>query len=414
MPDEPTPPHPLEAALRAQAERRRAELDAGRPPALPGPVRAALLRELERGATPTREERSRSAPWWWRWQTLLATTACVLLAVGIFRRGVEPFSQRTEKAPPPPGAVAEKQQQEAAGPSASAADERRERAASPALEQGTPRDADVAIVPPAPPAPAAAPAPVTRPAPPSEAPGRESADRPPASFDESPTRGVAAAGSASSSEAPAVRIQPPASAGGGAVRSPGSSPGALLGAAKPAPTAAVASQRFLQTPLQQTLRSARAVGSSPVLTDFTLRREGDTLVIRDGDGSEYRAPLAAAKEAASSTDALKKDAARRRAAANGPSTTEDQPVAFRATGVNQTLKQTVVIEGILRPAPAEESLAAAPPARPKAAAAPAPAKPQAPASRAVAPNRASIRGRAIISDQEYAIEAEEAAPPAKR
>ena len=390
MPDEPSAPHPLEDALRAQAARRRADLDAGRPPELPGPVRAALLRELERGAAPTRDQRApHSAPWWWRWQTLLVTTACVLLAVGIFRREADSPPAATDKISPPtasaPSVAADRRK--STGPT----EAMRERTVVPSPEPATSRDADLAAAPP--------PAPVI---PPAGQAGGTFADRPAPPADEERAQ-----------PPPATRLEPPSPPGRSIASAPAASTDALLGgAAKPAPAATVASQRFLQTPLQQTLRSARAVGSSPVLTDFTLRRDGDTLVIRDGDGSEYRAPLDAAKRESNRTDAFKKDASRRGIAANDRSAADGEPVAFRATGVNQTLKQTVVIEGILRPALAEESPAAAAPlARSKAAAAPAPAKPKEALSRAAAPSRASIRGRAIISGQEYAVEAEEAGPP---
>lgn len=393
MPDDPSAPHPLEAALRAQAERRRGELDAGRPPTLPGPVRAALLRELERGATPAREERGRSAPWWWRWQTVLATAACVLLAVGIFRRETSPFTPAAEKSaaplPPPPSTAADRR--EAPAP----AEERRARELSPAPEPTTSRDADVAAV--APP-----PAPII---PPAGATGGTFAERPaPAGADEQ----------SAAPSAPAIRLEQPKAPGQPIAAAPAPPTDALLGrAAKPAPAAASASQRFLQTPRQQTLRSAQSVGASPVLTDFTLRREGSTLVIRESDGSEYRASITAKREAGS-TDAFKKDASRRGQAANRAEA-DDQAVTFRATGVNQTLKQTVVIEGTFRPAGAEEARDAAPAARPKAAAAPAPAKVKEAESRAAGPGRASVQGRAIISGREYAVEAEEAGPaPAAR
>ena len=76
MADEtPEPIHPLDAGLRAQAAKRRAELGAVEPE-MPGPMRAQLQSEY-RVSVAGRRDRAAESPgflaWFFQWQRALAT-----------------------------------------------------------------------------------------------------------------------------------------------------------------------------------------------------------------------------------------------------------------------------------------------------------------------------------------------------
>src|SRR5450432_2942083 len=87
MPEENTEPsHPLDAGLRSQAAKRRAELGAAEP-AMPGPMRAQLQSELSRLQAQEargREERPGFLAWLFQWQRALATVGVTLFVVGFF------------------------------------------------------------------------------------------------------------------------------------------------------------------------------------------------------------------------------------------------------------------------------------------------------------------------------------------
>src|SRR4249920_1981094 len=87
MPDEsPEPIHPLDAGLRAQAAKRRAELGAVER-SMPGPMRTQLQAEISRQHAPANrspKERPGFLAWFFQWQRALATVGVTLLVVGLF------------------------------------------------------------------------------------------------------------------------------------------------------------------------------------------------------------------------------------------------------------------------------------------------------------------------------------------
>lgn len=98
---------------------------------------------------------------------------------------------------------------------------------------------------------------------------------------------------------------------------------------------------------------APAQTSAPVLANFELRQDGSTLAVVDEDGSIYNGYLV--PEDAATLGISEKDQARSAAAkaAEPQPTLKDelnaslQNYAFRVTGINRSLKQTVVFTGNL-------------------------------------------------------------------
>jgi len=90
-----------------------------------------------------------------------------------------------------------------------------------------------------------------------------------------------------------------------------------------------------------------------VLVSFHVEQEGETLRIKDADGSIYSGaarPLVTLTSAAAGSDAVPSIRRSRAEQAKTPAQTAAQPVqnyAFEVVGTNRTLKQRVVFNGIL-------------------------------------------------------------------
>src|SRR5450432_154276 len=138
--DPPEPPHPLDAGLRAQAARRRAELGAD-VPKMSGPMRTQLQAEVARqfdDGRRSREERPGFLAWFFHWQRALATVAVTMLMIGLFAWNggwlASPLSPQTKlitlnKAAPPTAG------RELAAQSAPASDAMAKRSDAPATDR---------------------------------------------------------------------------------------------------------------------------------------------------------------------------------------------------------------------------------------------------------------------------------------
>ena len=314
MPDEiPDPPHPLEPGLRAQAARRRAELGAGEP-AMPGPMRTQLHDEISRlhaQEEKTREERPGFLAWLFQWQRALATVSVALIVIGFygwsdgwFSRSSAPLAKQSPPAGSPvsgESSVAQAREKELAKRSdapANVADAEKEQATAAAA---APRDA-------------------------------------------------VAAGKLEEVPKPA---QPPATAAAPAASEPRSESFAT----KSAPTSDGLRQSFANTvtPSNETARRAAGAGAkdervSPLLDQFEFRQSGNRVEIIDADGSVYAGEIEANKKtdrgaALAGRDQEPVGDAKQLApkAKNADLTVSE--FNFRATGVSNTLRQKVTIEG---------------------------------------------------------------------
>ena len=329
MPDEtPESAHPLDAGLRSQATRRRAELGPVEP-AMPGPMRTHLQAEVDR--LQARDDRSRVdrpgfLAWFFQWQRALATVGVTLLVLGFFAWNDGWFVRRP--------ALAAKQ--------------------APAVETS------------ASPANTAAPSPADALAKRSDAPSADldvKEQSKPAITQPPPGEGVAAG----KLEAPPKLAQPqaPTVAAAPAPVAPVAEPRSEAFASKS--TAAGLRQSFVQAPAQGAERARRSNESKderavPLLNAFEFRQDGNRIEIVDADGSVYSGEIEAR---------LKKDkglavAGRDQASAAAPvgeakkpaTKSKNEEVAaqfnFRASGMNNTLRQQVTIEGVYQaPAVAE-------------------------------------------------------------
>ncbi|MBS0661051.1 MAG: hypothetical protein JSR82_22760 [Verrucomicrobia bacterium] len=386
--------HPLSAALRAEAERRRAELPPS--PEMPGPMRSALLREVARQHAAPERPRVTWLDRLFQWQAFFATAATAVVAVGFFAysqgwfAGSRRLSQPEEQvaaAPAPrpasaavPAAAGEKKAAAASSLAKGKAEEAQPPAAvgtrvaeastdkalaggAPALALPPPGVRELAAAPP--------PAPVAPAAPSVQAVPEQPRVSDELKLAETTTERRRLEGAPESERAPAPSAPSAADAavagssvaGSGAKRDAATAGPGAIAAAKPvaparkaapatvtapAPAAAPAylganvgqlasTQRFVQSPAGRKDR-ARQLPAEALLLDFTVSRTGNAVVVTDRDGSEYRGQIVAATTLAR---------ARGRAAKEGPPA--EGGYAFRVSGQSRTLGQSVTLEGELLP-----------------------------------------------------------------
>lgn len=391
--------HPLEAALRAQAERRRAELKGA--PEMPGPMRAALQREVAKQHAPA-PKRDTWLDRLFRGQAFFATIATAVVTVGFFAYSQGWFRPRvlqneTAAAPPAtapapkPAKSAEmvelaKKQDEAprsfAETTPAGAKEAGENNVR--LEESRPAPVFGGVPPAAPPA---QPAPggsvvadeLKRATPETER-GRVTeevpADRrrdglaldrpvaPPSPVVEQPappattTRevGPGALGSVTARKPvapapapPVARTVPPASK---TVQPPAApEPAARAAAGGSALAGGPNTQRFKQapTPTQFFNSTAKVLSESEkmagqVLSDFTLTQTGNAITVTARDGSVFRGQIVPEN---SQLQNRARSLRQQQVPKGGESVAEGY--SFRATGLSKTLQQTVVIEADVEP-----------------------------------------------------------------
>ena len=385
--DPPEPPHPLDAGLRAQAARRRAELGV-EDPKMPGPMRtqlqAEVARQFENAGRPNEDHRG-FLTWLFQWQRGLATVAVALLMIGLFAWNGGWFSPApasnakqavlNEEAPATAG-------RERAAKSVPVSDAIAKRSDAPVVG----RDAKEQEKAPA----------VTAPAPPVDnlAAGKIAAAPKPAA--ETPTGATATASAPAAAEPRSEAFE------------------------SKAETTARLRQNFAQTPAQVLDRARKAASvdeqTSQLLNQFEFRQSGNRVEIVEADGSVYAgeidvakkdafAPKDRAKAAARPPVAAMKDKAGALAEAQGPAVATQ--FNFRASGVSNTLRQKVTIEGLYQ-APAVPTQNA-----PGASAGGGMASQNAAkSSRAQAqqaqqvPSRARVVGRAQVNGRNVDVEAE--------
>jgi hypothetical protein len=319
MADEtPEPIHPLEAGLRAQAAKRRAELGAI-DPEMPGPMRAQLHSEISRQTS--REDRARVEQpgflaWFFQWQRALATVGVTLLLIGLFAWNDGWFERRA--------VTVAKQAAPSEAPSAatnsiamSDADALNKRLDTPRAEMDQKEQSKPAVSAPAPADAVAA-----------------------GKLEEAPK--------VAQPDSPTVAAAPPAS-----------EPRSEVFASRSAAVAGLR-QNFVQSPAQVAERARRAPAAgvkdertASLLNAFEFRQDGNRIEIIDADGSIYAGEIELR---------MKKDkglaATGRDQAASAPAGTAKLPATkskneeiaaqfnFRASGVNNTLRQKVTIQGV--------------------------------------------------------------------
>ncbi len=421
MPEDPNRSHSLDTALRGLAERRRAELG-DHAPELPGHVREILRREVVSAFRNTGAQKTEG--WWskfFRWQMAVATLGSTALLIGIFgwSSGLVKPAAKTRPETAGTAAVAGKKESVLAE-----ADDYKKNRQVPA------------------------PAPLVAPA---ESPRDEMAARPvlPAVSEERARRGAdreVPADPAAAMGGGLAMVPPPASApasgaptgrveGGSSVAPPQPVTKALADAPAP-PSPPQQQQRAFGQVAQSKLRGARkdAVTEANVLNEFTLQQDGSQIVVVDADGSEYRGEIVGGAPA---LDQRAANAVVKRAQKEDKDASGEDAFAFRATGVNRTLKQVVTFEGSFEPSnvatnsqTATDALAAksapAPPTKPQApppppvAAATGVAREKAAARvemKAKAPDqekfaeqqsqqRSRVKGRVVIQGRDYPVDAE--------
>ena len=319
MADEtPEPLHPVDASLRAQAAKRRAELGAIEP-VMPGPMRAQLQSEVSRQTS--RDDRARAEhpgflAWFFHWQRAVATVGVTLLLVGLFGWNDGWFERpaATGAKPAAPSAAPAAASNSVAMSDADALNKRLDTpsAAMDQKEQSKP----------------AAPA--------------------PAPADAVAAGKVVAAPKVALPDSPTVTAAPPVS-----------EPRSEVFASKSANVTS-SRQNFVQTPAQVAERARRAPAAgakderaASLLNAFEFRQDGNRIEIVDADGSIYAGEIELT---------IKKDkglaAAGRDQSASAPAresklpatTSKNEEIAaqfnFRASGVNNTLRQKVTIEGV--------------------------------------------------------------------
>ena len=385
--DPPEPPHPLDAELRAQASRRRAELGA-EIPGMSGPMRAQLQAEVARqfdGRRRPREERPGFLAWLFHWQRALATVAGAMLMIGLFAWNGGWLTPAI--APQAKQVVLNETSSVTAGG---------ERAApsTPAMDAVAKRsDAPV--------------------------PARD--------FKE----GEAKARAEAAAESPTDAL-----AAGSVVAGRKSTAAAPAGAAAPAPAPVIAeprfdtfagkleksagrAQNFSQRQAQVADRALKAAPSdertSQLLNQFEFRQSGNRVEIVEADGSIYAGEIEIAKKDATKAKNPAKPAARAPATARGEKDKDQAPAEaqsteiagqfnFRASGVSNTLRQKVTIEGVYQAQvpPAQN----APGASANGGSVAQRAAESGRAQAQQAPSRARVIGRAQVNGRNVDVEAE--------
>ena len=327
MPTDPLePPHPLDAGLRAQAARRRAELGV-EDPKMPGPMRtqmqAEVARQFENASRPY-EDHPGFLTWLFQWQRALGTVAVALLMIGLFAWNGGWFSPApasktkqvvlNETAPTTAG-------RERAAQSAQGSDAIAKRSDAPVVDRDAKEQeqAPVAV--------AAAP-PMD-----SLAAGKIAAAPKPAA--EAPTGATATASAPAAAEPRSEAFE------------------------SKTETTARLRQNFAQTPAQVLDRARKAASvdkrTSQLLNQFEFRQSGNRVEIVEADGSVYAGEIDVAKKDAFVPKDRANAAARPPVAAmkdKAGALVESQGSAvvaqfnFRASGVSNTLRQKVTIEGV--------------------------------------------------------------------
>lgn len=377
--DPPEPAHPLDAGLRAQAARRRAELGLD-DPKMPGPMRTQLQSEVARqfqGDPRSDEARPGFLNWLFQWQRALATMAAALLMVGVFAwngRWFSPASNQLALNETTPAPLA----RQPAIMSAPASDAIAKRLDALADERDFKEQ-------PKPPAVAAA-------APPADA----------------LAAGKIAAAPKPAEVAPTGATSPLAASAVGQPRSE-----AL---ASKMETKSRLTQNFVQTP-GQVLDRTRQVPSggartAQLLNQFEFRLSGNRVEIVEADGSVYAGEIEITKKdgfvaSSRATSAVRPPAAVLKDQAAAPAEARDAgPAAqfnFRASGVSNTLRQKVTIEGMYQanPPPPQSAPGATATAAQNAAESGSAQSQQAPPL-----SRARVVGRALVNGQNVDVEAE--------
>jgi hypothetical protein len=322
MPEEnPEPSHPLDAGLRSQAAKRRAELGAVEP-AMPGPMRAQLQSELSR--LQAQEDRARAErpgflAWFFQWQRALATVGVTLLVIGFFAWNDGWFAGR------PPAASKQDAQKENAPVAANTVAE------SDAKALAKRADAPLATL--------------------DEKEQFKPAPAAPAPTDVVAAGKLEAAPKIARPDAPSVAAAPAAPAA--------SEPRSEAFATKSAVVVGLR-QNFVQSPAQVAERARRATPkeakdgrTAPLLNEFEFRQNGNRIEIVDADGSVYAGEieLRSKKDRGLVAPGRDQAAAAPAGAATAPATKpKNEEIAaqfnFRASGMNNTLQQQVTIEGV--------------------------------------------------------------------
>ncbi len=387
-------PHPLDAALRAQAERRRTELGPA-PVELPGPMRSALQREVTRALTET--SGSGAAISWWsrlfRWQAALGTVALATLMVGLLvwnntwlreppleapAMSSIPKPAESPKSktvlPPAPAAPEKRAVADEVAPAPPATVPAEEKPATVAEDRGR-RDEGVSAPPPAP-VDADASSIHEKAKDLAVAPGGAAA-RPRRGADAAPAPATKAAppvGSVTLRTAPAQPVQPvapafkleaPAAAAGPPASAPAPAP-VLAGGIAPGnqQTARYRNQGVANSPRQEATTDALAkeqVLPAAVLQQYDVLLEGNRVTVVDADGSRYTGEIlavAGTDKERTSRDSRNVNALVNRAQkSQGLMSNGLEPVTFRAVGLNKTLQQTVTIEATLSSVPVADGSA---------------------------------------------------------
>ncbi len=380
MADEtPEPIHPLDAGLRAQAAKRRAELGAV-DPEMPGPMRAQLQSEISRRAS--REDRSPEEhpgflAWFFQRQRALATVGVTLLLIGLFGWNGGWFERRA--------ATVAKQ----AAPSEAPAAATNSIAMSDADALNKRRDAPLAAMDQKEQSKPAAPA--------------------PAPADAVAAGKLEAAPKIAQPDSPTVVAVPPAS-----------EPRSEVFASKSAAVAG-SRQNFVQTPAQVAERARRAPAAgakdertASLLNAFEFRQDGNRIEIVDADGSVYAGEIELRTKKDKGLAATGRDRAASAPAGEAklPATkSKNEEVAaqfnFRASGVNNTLRQKVTIEGVYQESGELESQKAPEATAAGGTTAQDALKPSRPAElQRQAQSRARVIGRAQVNGRDVEVNAE--------
>ncbi len=297
---------------------------------MPGPMRTQLQAEVSRqfeGASRADEVRPGLLAWLFHWQRAVATVAMALLMIGLFAWNGRWFSPSpasqtkqvvlNETAPATVG-------RELAAQGAASADGLAKRTDEPAA--GRDRDA------------------------------KEQATAPGVATAAPPTDALAA-GRIAAAPKPAVVAPPAATAPAGAPSV--AQPRAEEFASK-LETSAHLRQNFAQSPAQLQDRARKAPSlderTSQLLNQFEFRQSGSRVEIVDADGSVYAGEidLVAKKDALAAKEraktAVSPPASEAKNKAGSPADAQAADVAatfnFRASGVSNTLRQNVTIEGV--------------------------------------------------------------------
>lgn len=357
---------------------------------MPGPMRTQLQAEVSRqfeDATRANEMPPGFLAWLFQWQSALATVAVALLMIGLFAWNGRWFSPSpasqtkqvvlNETAPATVG-------RELAAQNAASADGLAKRADEPSA--GRDRDAKEQATAPA----------VAAAAPPTDA---------------------LAAGKVAAAPKPAALAPPAATAPAGAPA--GAQPRAEELASK-LETSARLRQNFVQSPAQVQDRARKAASlderTSQLLNQFEFRQSGSRVEIVEADGSVYAGEIdLVAKKDALATKERAKTAGRPAEAgakdkagslADAPATDVTATFNFRASGVSNTLRQKVTIEGMYQAAASPVQNAPGESAAGGMATRNAAEAGRAQAQQAPSQGRARLVGRAQVNGRSVEVEAE--------